>query len=112
MKSSVQTIKHESATIEVATITHERRDFTNMGSIVDTSQGFIFAYVSSDEARLTTWQGKTIAALTRTGRAQGFHGVKLTCYTCTIDGARYHGRGLGAGMCIRMRASASKRRGD
>ncbi len=60
-------------------------------------------YVSSDEQWITTWPGNKVARLYVTGKARGFN-CKLTCYSCTIEGRTYYGRGLGPGMYLRMRA--------
>lgn len=56
-----------------------------------------------DRHTLTTWTGKRIASLEVTGSARGFNGVELTCYAATIEGRRYYGRGLGAGMYLNLR---------
>jgi hypothetical protein len=60
-------------------------------------------YVSSCGRWLTTWPGQKVAVLQTTGKARGFHGVKLTCYSATIEGRNYFGRGLGPGMYINLR---------
>jgi hypothetical protein len=60
-------------------------------------------YVSSDGRTLQTRPGNTIAPLSVTGMAYGFGGVKLTCYRTMIEGRRYYGRGLGAGMYLNLR---------
>lgn len=60
-------------------------------------------YVSSDGQWLTTWMGNRIARLTVTGSARGFN-TPLICYSATIEGRNYHGRGLGPNMYIRMHA--------
>lgn len=52
---------------------------------------------------LTTWPGNRVARLYVTGKARGFN-CKLTCYSATIEGRNYHGRGLGPGMCLRLHA--------
>jgi hypothetical protein len=58
------------------------------------------------EARcyLTTWNGNVVSRDMRvTGTARGFNGVKLYCYSVTIEGRRYYGRGLGPGMYLNLR---------
>ncbi len=75
------------------------RHAARLGELVPT------LYVSSDGRWLTTWPGNRVARLEVTGAARGFNGVKLTCYAATIEGRRYHGRGLGAGMYLNLRPS-------
>lgn len=58
---------------------------------------------SLDRHSLTTWAGQHVAPLEVTGTARGFHGVKLTCYSATIEGRRYYGRGQGGGMYLNLR---------
>lgn len=60
-------------------------------------------YVSSNGRTLQTWPGNTVAPLSVTGYVRGFNGVKLTCYAAVIEGRRYHGRGFGNGMYLRLR---------
>jgi hypothetical protein len=52
---------------------------------------------------LTTWTGTFVSGARITGEARGFHGVKLYCYSTVIEGRRYHGRGLGNGMCLNLK---------
>ncbi len=114
--NSVTHTASNGATIEVGTITHEGRSFSATGAIVDESAGLIFGYVkclnpdshpTCQRFELTNWEGATIMPLTRTGKATGFYGTKLECFAGTLNGRRYSGRGLGSGMCIRMRAGRS-----
>lgn len=60
-------------------------------------------YVTQSERGLfaTTWPGNVVAPLEVTGTAPAFGG-RLTCYACTIEGRRYHGRGLGPGLYLRL----------
>lgn len=55
------------------------------------------------ETWLTTWTGNRIARIYATGQARAFN-VTLTCYSATICGRRYYGRGHGPGMYINLRA--------
>lgn len=52
---------------------------------------------------LTTWPGNRVARLYVTGKARGFN-CELTCYSATIEGRNYYGRGLGVGMYLRLHA--------
>ena len=60
-------------------------------------------YVSSDGQWLTTWPGNRVARLYTTGTVRAF-GAKLTCYSATIEGRNYYGRGQGPNMFINLRA--------
>jgi hypothetical protein len=96
-----------SATVEVGTVIHEGQRIEALGAIIDTERGLIVGYPHHGNGngftnQLRTWDGKAIAALEITGTARGFNGVKLTCYAMTYEGRRYHGRGLGDGMSVRM----------
>ena len=111
------------ARIEVATVTHEGHEFTNLGSIVDPSSGVIVGYPHkvSDGAgigtigrgpqyELRTWEGKTIAPLTRVRsfRSYGIASTTLTAWRMTYEGRVYSGRNGGffgdVGALLRMRA--------
>jgi hypothetical protein len=60
-------------------------------------------YVSSDGQWLTTWPGNRVARLYVTGKARGFN-CELTCYSATIEGRHYYGRGLGPCMYLNLKA--------
>lgn len=100
------------AKLELATIIHEGREFTNLGSIIDEKNGFIFGYVSRDEAELHTWDGQVICSLRRVSswesRVMSSRGLvtytKMFAYACHFNGRRYTGRGQGSGMCLRLRS--------
>lgn len=103
------------ARVEIATITHEGRDFTALGSVVDHARGFVVGYVTRDEHgpnpstyRLTTWEGTTIAPLrlVNTWEQYGFYGARVRhfAWRAVIDGRTYSGRNSGPGMLLRMRA--------
>ena len=49
------------ASVEVGTITHEGKEFSSLGSVVDETSGFIVGYPKGDT--LTTWNGETIEGL-------------------------------------------------
>lgn len=52
---------------------------------------------------LTTWPGNRVARIYATGKVRAF-GSELTCYSATICGRNYYGRGQGPGMYINLRA--------
>lgn len=95
------------ASLEIATVTLNGQDFTAGGALVDEQAGLIFGYVVRQASGyvLTSWEGKVIMPLTLTGKARGFHGTRLECFAGSYNGRRYHGRGLGESMCIKLRAS-------
>ena len=100
----------DGARVESATITHEGRDFTALGSVVDTARGFVVGYVGGSPGawRLQTWEGTVIAPLTRvrSWTQRGFYGVRVEIHAwrAVIDGRTYTGRNSGPGMFVRMRA--------
>jgi hypothetical protein len=111
LSHSVTGTASNGATVEVGTITHEGREFSAMGAVIDTTDGVIVGYPKHGDGTgrdgghtLRTWDGAFIAALEITGYARGFHGTELTCYALTYEGRRYSGRGLGAHMCLRLKA--------
>lgn len=114
MKSASEThILASGATVEVGTITHEGRTFKAGGSCIDMERGRIFAYVKQvgfhknpalASYELTSWGGDPIMPLQLTGTATGFHGSKLYCFSGTLNGRKWSGRGQGAGMYLTMRA--------
>lgn len=54
-------------------------------------------------AELTTWTGQVVGTVQITGKARGFHGVKLYCYSAILEGRRYYGRGQGPGMYLNLK---------
>ena len=58
------------ARVEIATVTHDGKDFSATGSIIDESGGFLLGYPKGRE--LQTWDGKKIGVLSVTGHARGF----------------------------------------
>lgn len=111
-------VQPNGARVEVATIVHEGKSFTNLGSVVDEERGRIVAYVRSvvDPAyrsghryELTTWNGESLGPLTLvssweqwTPRAH----MKTRFFAWRFvakDGRVYHGRNAGPGMIVRLR---------
>ena len=98
----------DGATVELGTVEIDGRPFDAFGSVIDERNGMIIGYPgtvspSSHQHWLKTWVGAPIVPLTITGKAKGF-GTTLTCYSAVFNGVRYHGRGLGDGMILRLRA--------
>jgi hypothetical protein len=67
MKTRVDTAYADNgATVEIATITHNGREFTNHGAVIDLDSGHVAAYITDDmyldNARrvLTDWSGNRI----------------------------------------------------
>jgi hypothetical protein len=61
-------------------------------------------YVTQDPDGLwlTTWPGNRVARLYAVGKAPAFN-CTLTCYSATIEGRNYYGRGHGPGMYLNLR---------
>jgi len=100
---SIHGIAKNGAKVEIGVVEHQGHKFEAMGSLVDHEAGRCFGYPSTDGKTLNTWDGQPMGPLEVTGKARGFHGVKLTCYKAKIDGHTYHGRGLGSGMLLKLR---------
>lgn len=105
---------------EVATVTFQGREFSAGGFYVDVERGRMIAYVSGTlgggRETLTTWEGTRIAGLRVTGRGQGFGGywgrpAELIAYQTTepVAGFYWYGRGLGAGMVLKLRRGRKAR---
>lgn len=61
----------------------------------------VYAYLSSDESRVTVWTGLEIGKVTRiTGR---WNRGNMVSFRARIAGVEYVGRGQGAGMYCSMR---------
>jgi len=93
------------ARVETGTVTHEGRAYTALGSVVDHESGYVVGYVKG--ATLTSWEGATIGTVREVSRwplhNSGFS-TSMHSYRATIDGRSYHGRGMGEGMLLRLRA--------
>lgn len=70
------------------------------------------AYVSRDNASVTTWTGDLIGKVTscRRHKARTWNGGHTTMYQyrVTAFGRRYYGKSQGEGMCITLRAYKDK----
>ena len=113
---------------EVGVVTFEGRDFAAGGFSIDVEAGRMIGYVTQGERKdntcaigytLTTWDGQPLARLVRTDRHSpackaycrcrgggptGF-GTPLQSFR-TLDpiaGFYWYGRGLGAGMILKLR---------
>jgi len=100
------------ATLELATIIHEGKEFTARGSIIDKAGGYLVGYVSCDGLEFHTWSGEKICRLQHVSswRVQSPFTDRMHAYRAVLDGKRYYGRGCGPTMVLRMRASKGKRR--
>jgi hypothetical protein len=103
--------------VELGTLNFQGKDFTYYGSIIDEKRGIILGYVVegpdslewSKKYLLTTWEGKTICLLKRTGswlnyKVFGSFPVKMWAWSAIINGKRYHGCNSGTGMLVKMKA--------
>ena len=104
----------DDSTVEVATITHEGREFTNIGACVYPTHAV--AYLKHDAATglysVTAWSGAQLGAarVVSTWRAMSPNGYPYTTMQvrATINGVRYTGRCAGVGMLWRGRRMATK----
>lgn len=109
------------ATVEVATVIFEGREFTNLGSVVDEARGLLVGYPverkdpAPGESRyvLQTFDGKPIAPVTLVSKwrqrvAFGGFGFDVYAWRAEYNGRTYSGRNAGnfAGpnMILRLRA--------
>lgn len=65
----------------------------------------LYAYVSGDGKRITTWPGNELMRVTRNISARtGFYNSKVHYIRAVSpNGREYYGKNGGNGMCIRMR---------
>jgi hypothetical protein len=99
------------------TIEHEGHKFTSGGAVV--TDDYIIAYVGKHNADdyapehcgphylrdLTDWHGNRIGGcyLSSSWRVRSFMGDYMYQIYATVNGKRYTGRGMGAGMMCRLR---------
>jgi hypothetical protein len=89
------------ALAEIASIELDGQTFTAGGAMISESE--IIGYVSDDGCELRTWNGERIMAIRKTGERTGFHRTVLKSYAGQYAGRRWHGRGLGEAMILRLR---------
>lgn len=68
----------------------------------------VYAYVSSDGKRITTWTGGELMRIEKASEWRmnfGFQCLGLCVSATDCHGKRWHGRGAGVGMCITLRPS-------
>jgi hypothetical protein len=87
------------ALAELASFELDGLTCTSGGALV--SAELVVGYVKGET--LTTWTGEPIMKIRRTGGARGFRGTRLVSYAGEFAGRRWHGRGLGECMILRMR---------
>lgn len=98
------------ASVEVATVTFQGRDFVACGSCLDEARGILHAYVGGIPGAyvLQTFGGETLCPLTLVStyentRVFGGFPVKMYAWRCTFNGRTYSGRNSGPQMIVRMR---------
>lgn len=103
------------AKVELGSFDFHGRTFTALGAIVDHAAGRVVGYptVDTGAGRLHAWDGSDLGSVRVVGRASGLpditgRPIKLICYRATVDGRQYHGRGLGRGMVLKLRACKAK----
>lgn len=96
------------ATAEVVTLIHEGREFSALGAVINHAEGYLVGYVSSDGKSLTKSGGEIICPVQLVGEYRRYYRwsgwVTTYCYRARVGELRYHGRGGGPGMLLRMRA--------
>lgn len=102
------------ATAEVVTLSHEGREFTAFGAEIDHANGVLVGYVSSDGKSLTKSGGEVICPLQFVSKYRVYSHkwgswTDVFCYRAAAGGLRYHGRGQGPGMLLRMKAKVPAR---
>lgn len=96
------------ARVELGTVNYCGQAFDALGSVVDHSRGYIVGYVKG--ATLTTWDGAQIGTLRKVSTWKQWapgavFSTTMHAYVACVDGKRYHGRGQGEGMILRLRAA-------
>lgn len=92
---------------EVATITHNGRDFTSGGAYIDPDRAIGYPKFESDHIGasgvMQSWNGDTLgtASITSSWRINSHWAPRMFQIECVIDGRTYTGRGMGSGMIWR-----------
>lgn len=108
---SVWTKAGNGADIELATVVHEGKEFTNLGSIVDKENGYVVGYCSSDMKEVGTWDGKrlgTLRIVSKWPTPTSWQSSHRYAVEATIDGEKYSGRTCGGSMIVRLRRKKSR----
>jgi hypothetical protein len=104
---------NDTAKVEVATITHEGRDFTAMGAVIDHDRGIVIGYPSlgcasvgacGKHGALNSWDGTELGRVEVIARSRGFYGAEIVHFRAYVDGKAYHGKGSGWEALLRLRA--------
>ena len=106
--------RHRKPKIEIGTIEHQGRKFSAMGSVVDSERGVVVGYVgkgtvpghASHARPLTTWKGEQIGVIwPKSSRKtpRSYVSSHSYAYDAIVDGEKYHGRGQGEGMVVRLK---------
>lgn len=99
------------ARVEVGTVQYCGNTYANLGSIVDHERGCVVGYVGKDNRTLTTWEGKpigTVREISKWRTPRSWVSSYMHAYVAEVDGKRYHGRGCGEGMVLKLHASKSR----
>ena len=87
-------------------LSDEGVDIRERRELLDRSRPF-FCYVSGDGKHVTGWKGNVLGDVVRTGRGGGFGGRMLYVRVRDVHGGRWHGKGAGEGMSIKLWPSKS-----
>jgi hypothetical protein len=98
--------------MKVATMTHDGKDYTALGSLVDLEKGVILGYLHElpgdrDRFYLTSWDGCFMYILLRRVSTwktpRSFVSSTYSAFRTVIDGHVYSGRSAGHGMFLRLK---------
>ena len=95
--------------VELGTLTHEGREFTNMGAVI--TETHAAGYLSSDMKAIHSWEGEVIGSarvVSSWPMPRSWQSDRQYQVVATIDGRTYTGRTMGAGMLWRGRLKRSK----
>jgi hypothetical protein len=101
MESHSETRVVDGATVELATVVHEGREFTNLGAVV--ADDYVVAYLGKD-GKLTDWQGNVIGTYRTVSSwrtPNSWVSSTMSAVHAVVNGRTYKGRSAGVGMLFR-----------
>lgn len=94
------------AAVELGILSHEGKDFSALGSIRDEGNGYIVGYPKG--SGLQTWDGQDMGIrlqVVSSWPVRSYIGTRMYAYCADIGGVRYHGRGFGDGIVLKLHRS-------
>ena len=110
--------ENHGATVEVATMMHEGKPYTALGSVIDIQNGIIYGYIKNDPSLpsgrflLTTFESKVLCPIHRLSTwktPRSWISGTMSSWRCEYLGRKWLGRSGGAGLLIRLRAHKDDR---